>query len=155
MEVKFWKHESLFYGSLFCVGLTFIGVISFIIITIMNKTLWIGLLFFLCLFILSILQLFLDKKTLSKIFVTNDGIKELWLNKELCFIKWEDIIDVEDTTYAWGGRYLSFTTANCTLHIGLTQKKYDTIMAICPIPNLKVRINEIEYFKCFHKNDNK
>lgn len=153
MVVKFWKHGNTLIFFMFLLLLLCAITITLGICTINNNSLLSVFLIFLVLSILYLNIFIFDKKFLSKVIFTNDGIKWIWLKKEIEFIRWEDIVDVTDTIISRGGRYLTFITTNNKIHLDLTQSMYDTIMAICPIPNLKVRINEIEYFKCFHKND--
>ena len=68
-------------------------------------------------------------------------------------MKWSDIIDVKGYPYSnKGAYYMSFISKNDQIEFEPTKKMYDTIIELCPSPNLKYEINNIEYFKGFHRN---
>ena len=151
MEYTFWEKGTSLFGILFILSLLFVAIVTFSILTIFYPSFWLASLFMGLLFAFCFVMLFLDKKYLTKITLTENGIKGTWLNKNIGFIKWEKIIEVKETVRSRAPSWLTLKTQTQQLDIELTKKLYNKIMEICPIPNLKVMINELEDFKFFHR----
>ncbi len=156
MEVKFWKHTSeLWFGWLILLVSLFFGVIFGIILTITNGPDCLFVVFVcLTLILVMIINLFTDKKLLSKVIYCENGIKIIRLKKQIDYISWDDIIEVEETIRAYNLNWLCFVTKDKKINVSLTKKMYDTIMLICPYNRIKTAVNNLDSFKCFHKKDN-
>lgn len=95
-----------------------------------------------------------NKGLLSKIIYSENGIIWKRFKKNIMFISWEEITEIKNTPISMYSSYLSFISNNKQIDVELTKKMYDAIMFICP-PNIKLQINDLEAFKCFHRNKNK
>lgn len=153
MKTKFWKHEAQFYIGLPLAIICSLGIfLSGLILTVRDVSAWpilvVGSIFLL----FPILIIFYDKKTLSRVELSNTGILWTWLKKEICFLSWDKITGV---TVKSGGKVsydLCFLSAQKEIAITLTKQKYDLIMMLCPYPNIKSDIDNIEVFKYLHKD---
>ena len=153
MKKEFWAHQ---FGVLFIIPLATISSVSFLIFGIVMTTKELGywsiiamgvLLTSLCIY-----TIFFQKKTLCKVIFSEEEIILKRLNKIITIMKWSDIIDVKGYLYGKGAYYMSFISKNDQIEFEPTKKMYDTIIELCPSPNLKYEINNIEYFKGFHRN---
>lgn len=154
MEVKFWKHGIELFGYLSFILIVLLGDILCIIFVLLNEISTLSIVIFSAILLFLLLIVFFNKNVLSKVIISEIGIKLMWFKKEILFINWEDIIEVKSAVQSFCTNYLTFVTKDNTIRFDLTKKMYDTIMAVCPIPNIKVRINELDAFKFLHKNDN-
>lgn len=155
MKKEFWAHQFIvfFVAPLFMI-LSIICLIFGIVMTAI-KGLDFSPLIFIGVFLISlcIYAIFFDKKTLCKIIFSKEEIILKRLNKTITIMKWSDIIDVKGYPYSnKGAYYMSFISKNDQIEFEPTKKMYDTIIELCPSPNLKYKINNIEYFKWFHRN---
>lgn len=152
MKLEFWGFSFQLFGIIFSLIISFIFTLTFGILAIFNNSMWIGSIFGLILFIVCLLIFFGDKKYLTKIKLSEEGIICKWRNKQIASIKWENIIEVSETPRSFVLSWLTLTTKTQKINIELTKNIYNTIIEICPNPNLKVMINELNGFKGFHKN---
>ncbi len=154
MKIEFWKHETeLFIGWISLMILSSILFIGGIILSIKDIDIyWPVLLSGTIMLIISFCSLFFEKRTLSKVIFSEEGIEWKWLNKKIAFINWDDVIDVVPTPHGRGEFDLTFVSNKCNIDLGLTKKMYKAIMQICPNPNLKMIINNIDCFKYFHRD---
>ena len=153
MEYKFWKHAPLI---LIAIPVLYISSVIFLIVgSIYFNELWLMIVIGLFILILGFFLIFFDKKYLSKISYTEEGVAWTWLNRNIIFFKWDEISDIKITPYSRTSCYLTFVIGEQQINIDLTKKMYNTIMDVCPIPNIKMLINNIEKFKCFHRKDYK
>ena len=155
MKKEFWAHQFIvfFVAPLFMI-LSIICLIFGIVMTAI-KGLDFSPLIFIGVFLISlcIYAIFFDKKTLCKVIFSEEEIILKRLNKIITIMKWSDIIEVKGCLYGnRGNAYISFISNNKQIDFVPTKKMYDTIIELCPSPNLKYEINNIEYFKGFHRN---
>lgn len=156
MKTKFWKHEFelLFVYPLF-------GIISFIIflvgliLLIQDKSFWPLMVAGLIFLILILNVVVFNKRILSKVIFSKDNIKLERFKKEINHIDWNEITNIESIPVGKGHFYLSFVSKNKRINVDLTKKMYATIMDICPSLNIKIKINEMNEFKWFHRIKNK
>ena len=156
MKTTFWKHQFealLFWPLMIGIGIVFI-ILGIILTTKQMATYWPITLIGIIVLLPSSYMLFFHKRTLTKVVFYEEGIELRRFKTTSMFLSWSDIIDVKPIIRSRGLCWLSFVASNKTIELELTQKMYDTIMAICPIPNIKVQINEIECFKYLHKTNN-
>lgn len=151
MKNEFWAYRSLLIGATIYMILAFSLFVTFLILTITINFNWLGVLISSILLLCCVLWLFLDKNILLKVQFSNLGILCTKLKKQIVFIKWDDIQEITNTPRAWNSSLLTLKSNSQRIDIELNQKIYNTIMNICPIPNLKVMINEIECFGWFHR----
>ncbi len=153
MEYKFWKHAPLI---LIAIPVLYISSVIFLIVgSIYFNELWLMIVIGLFILILGFFLIFFDKKYLSKISYTEEGVAWTWLNRNIIFFKWDEITDVKATSYSWTSSYLTFVIGEQQINIDLTKKMYNTIMDICPNPNIKMMINNIYCFRGYHRKDYK
>jgi hypothetical protein len=151
--MRFWKHLPLI---IYLVPVVLIFSISLIIAGIVNyETLGLLIIFGAIILILFIGLMLIDKRILSKVIISEKGISWIWLNKKIIYFNWDEISDIKITPYSRTSCYLTFVIGEQQINIDLTKKMYNTIMDVCPIPNIKMLINNIEKFKCFHRKDYK
>lgn len=155
MKVIFWKNFRELFGLLLFNSIMFAGIIMLIIFTILYHSLWPGLVSVLIMFIVSISILFFQKRFLSKVTFSNEGIEWTWLKKKILFINWSEISDIKEKPFSRVASYLSFIVGNQCIDVDLNKKMYNTIMIICPDYNIKKTINNIYCFKYLHREDDK
>ena len=152
MKVKFWKHKfELFVGGSVSIILSFATTIVGIIFTI-KLSLWPILVAGIIVSISTAYVLFFQKRILSKIVFSVEGIEWYWLNNKILNISWHDVTNVKATPRARGVEDLSFVAGDKQIDVSLTKKMYNTIMILCPQPNIKFMINNIDCFKCYHRD---
>ena len=105
--------------------------------------------------ILIIIELFINKNTLSKISFDYDGISVSWLKQRRTYIRWNEIKFINEISRSKTFSWLSFVTKEKQINIELTKNIYNAIMHFCPIQSIKNKINSIECFKWFHRNNKK
>ena len=130
--------------SLFVAGLT---------LTILDKIYFPILLSGLLLIIIMIYVYFIDKRMLSKVIYSDQGIEWKWLKKRISYIKWDEIDEVKSIPHGRTVYNLSFVANKNHIDVGLTKKMYDVIMLICPEPNIKFQIKNLKEFEHLHKSD--
>lgn len=151
--MRFWKHLPLI---IYLVPVVLIFSISLIIAGIVNyETLGLLIIFGAIILILFIGLMLIDKRILSKVIISEKGISWIWLNKKIIYFNWDEISDIKLTPYSRTSSYLTFVIMEKQINVDLTKKMYNAIMNFCPIPNIKMLINNIEKFKCFHRKDYK
>ena len=153
MKTKFWKHQ---FGILFFwpfMSIIALAIVLAGLILTLKNTAYLGLLVGgLIPLVIIIGELIFDRRVLSKVEFSEDGIKCYRLKKQITYIRWSEITDVKDISVARGHRYLRFVAENKKLDVDLTKKMYEAIIALCPYPNLKVLINDIPCFEYLHKS---
>lgn len=151
MKKEFWKNWSELIVYLILVFICAILVLTFSILFINNADVLYGIIFSAIMLIIGIACIFLQKRILTKIIFSNQGIEIKRFGKQIGFINWETLTDIQ---YVIHGRigYLSFIVKDSQLEVALTKKIYNAIMAICPYPNIKAHLNNMEELKSFHKN---
>lgn len=153
MKLTFWKHKyELFIGIISLVIISLSFLIAGIVLIIKNHYYWPILILGLISLILTFYILFFQKRVLSKITFSDNGIEWSWLNKRILFINWNDITNIKSSPRGRGAEDLSIISYNDRIDISLTRKMYDAIMILCPYQNIKNQINNIDSFKWFHKN---
>lgn len=151
-KIKFWKHKAeLFIGGTLTITFSFALSLAGLILTLINTSFWPMLAVGLLCLVLTFLVLFGGKRVLSKVIFSDEGIEWQWLNKTIASMSWLDITDVKSTPHGRGAEDLTFVAGNLQIDVGLTKKMYDAIMLICPIPNIKTTINNMNCFKWFHR----
>lgn len=156
MRNEFWKHqtEALLLWPLAIVISTSMIVVGIILMCLIDLGAG-GLVF--CgtiLLILALSILFSNNKILTKIEFSESGILLKRLNKKILFVNWDEINEVTTTPFSRPITYL-FVSDKVKIDVELTKKMYDTIMTLCPNIYVKTQINNIERFKCFHKDGRK
>lgn len=157
MRNEFWKHqtEALLLWPLAIVISTSMIIVGIILMCLIDLGAG-GLVF--CgtiLLILALSILFSNNKILTKIEFSESGILLKRLNKKILFVNWDEINEVTTTPFSRPITYLSFVSDKVKIDVELTKKMYDTIMTLCPNIYVKTQINNIERFKCFHKDGRK
>ena len=155
MKNEFWKHESelKFFWSI-AIIFSFAFTIMGIILIVADVSYWPILLCGLILLLSCFYALFIEKRTLSKVQFTDKTIILKRLNKVLTSIDWTQLTQVKASSCSWGTFYLLFIAEDKQIDIVLTKKIYNAIMLICPYPQIKAEINQIEQFKHFHNRQN-
>ncbi len=154
MKVVFWKHHTeLFWGGTIIIFLALSFFIIGLIFTILNMNYFPILLVGIILCILALNMFFCEKRTLSKVIYSEEGIEWKWLNKSIDYIKWSEITDVKAISHGATVYNLSFIARDRHIDVGLTKKMYNAIMIVCPEPNIKFQIKSLREFKHLHKND--
>ena len=156
MEKEFWKHplDILFFWPL-CALISISTIITGIILAIKSSELLPILYLGLFLIFICVLGVFVEPKTLSKVIFTDEEICVKRFNKVIASIKWCEIIEIKGYCYSISARYMSFISSDTRIDIDPTKKMYDAIMSICPYASLRNMIEDIDMFKCFHKNKSK
>ncbi len=154
MKTKFWNHRlELFLGGTIATLLSISIFIVGIILTIINKIYFPLIIIGILMIIIIIYSYFIDKRMLSNVIFSDNGIECRWLKKKVDFVKWEEITDVKAVPHGIAIHNLSFIVGNKHINVGLSKKMYNTIMLICPETNLKLQIKNLKEFKHLHKND--
>ncbi len=155
MKKGFWTHqlELLFFWSLSTILSLSCLIVGIVMTTIDQSVYWPIIVIGVYSTLICIYAIFFDKKTLCKVIFSEEEIILKRLNKIITIMKWSDIIEVKGCLYGnRGNAYISFISNNKQIDFVPTKKMYDTIIELCPSPNLKYEINNIEYFKGFHRN---
>ncbi len=152
MKVKFWKHTKEFHFYITIIIVSLIVPIWEIIDIIKNNSFPVFIIFYsLYLFVTFIYMLFIDKRITSKVVFSMEGIEVKYFKKQIVYIRWEDILEAKETVRNVRFSWLSFVTENNQINIDLTKKIYNIIMLMCPREDIKRNINNIEYFKWYHR----
>ncbi len=147
----FWKNNSnLFLGIPILLVLFLAFIIAGIVLTPKNSIFLPMIIMSAICFLFLVYFLFFDKRTLSKIELSEEGIEWKWLGKNILFLGWHEIINIKSTTRGKGAEDLSIISNSEQIDISLTKKIYRTIMQVCPNQLVKKMINDIECFKFFH-----
>ncbi len=153
MKRKFWKHT--YTLSIFCpvmISISLALIILGIILAITTNFAFIGMIIGGLIPLLFVLfYLVFDKRLLSKVVFSENGIELTRFKKQIVSVSWDDITEVKSTPISWSSSYLTFLSKENQIDIELTQKIYNTIMFVCQNPTIKMKINEIDKFKNFHK----
>lgn len=149
MKTTFWKNLSfLVFGIVIVISL----ILIIVILSINIKPFWIVILSGSIILSLLIIIITTNKQCTSKVNFSESEIKIIHLHNVIKIINWNEITSVTSTPY--GGRfsyYLTFNTCDEQINLDITQKMYNAIMDICPNPNIKMAIKNIERFKWFYK----
>lgn len=149
MNVTFWQCKSELWYWIFLITLCFIMAI----ISIILKWHWLGQAMFIGMMVACIIMLFALKKLLSKIRFSEEGIECIRFKKQIVFIRWDEITDVLETPYGRFTHWLTFMSGSKRIDIDVLSKKmYNAIIEICPEPNIRMMINEINSLKYFHRD---
>lgn len=153
MRIKFWKNK---YAL--CIFLPFFTLASAILIItgiclMIFKSpgyggMIIGGVFPLTIIIFCVI---FDSRLSSKVIYSDEGIEWERFKKKILFLKWEEITEVKTTPISMYSCYLSFVSDKGQIDVELTKKMYDAIMYICPEPNIKMQINELQSYKWYHR----
>ena len=156
LKITFWKHklEIYVYFTLFLpvsLGL----FLAALILTIQDaENFWpllvLGIFILFCIIII----FFDEKRIMAKVIFSDDGIEWIWFKKTVLFIKWTEITDITTRFRGRGNYDLSFIANDKRIDVWLTKKIYNTIMIICPEPNVKMQINNLKEFEWCHNKDN-
>lgn len=150
-KLEFWAHKSnLILGIPMIIILLLIFLSIGIIEMPKSSIFWPMITMSIICLIFLIYILFFDKRTLSKVKFSEKGIELVWLGRDILFVDWYDIKEVKSTPRGKGAEDLSIISNTTQVDIGLTKQMYNTIIQICPNPLVKIMINDIECFKCFH-----
>ena len=153
MKVKIWKHTVGFFSIVFCIVLILIMIIISIIKVIKDYHYWAMLVLFVLFLIYFLLYLIFSKNALSKVVFSEDGIEWIRFKKQIAFIRWDEITDVLETPYGRFTHWLTFMSGSKRIDIDVLSKKmYNAIIEICPEPNIRMMINEINSLKYFHRD---
>jgi hypothetical protein len=90
------------------------------------------------------------KRIFSTVTFSNEGVEWRLFKKQVLFIKWEEIADVKQTHYGMIHQVALFRGQE-KIEMEVLRKMYNTIMTICPMPDVKIKINELPCLKFFHK----
>ena len=152
MEVMFWKHKIMFVTSIFIASLLFVTSLILVILSLNNLVFWGCSIVFLIFFIILMCLIFLDKNVLSKLTLSEDGIKWTRFNKEIMYMNWDEIVEIKQTPAGRATCYLTFDTGQKFMHIDVSSKKmYDAIINICPSGNIKYRIRNLDFLKWYQR----
>ena len=153
MRIKFWKNK---YAL--CIFLPFISsasviwIITGICLMILKSPGYGGMIvggaFPLIIIMLCVI---FDQRLSSKVIYSDEGIEWERFKKKILFLKWEEITEVKTTPISMYSCYLSFVSDKGQIDVELTKKMYDAIMYICPEPNIKIQINELQAYKWYHR----
>ncbi len=153
MKVKIWKHTVGFFSIVFCIVLILIMIIISIIKVIKDYHYWAMLVLFVLFLIYFLLYLIFSKNALSKVVFSEDGIEWIRFKKQIAFIRWDEISDVKQTLAGKYSYCLTFIAGSKRIDIDVSSKKiYNSIIQICPEPNIRMMINEINSLKYFHRD---
>ena len=153
MKITFWKHKyELFIGAILLAIISLLFIIIGIVLIIQNHYIWPILVLGIINLILILYLLFFQKRILSKVIFSNEGIEWIWLKKRILFISWNNITDIKSSPRGRGAEDLSLISYDNKIDVSLTKKMYDAIMILCPNQNIKNQINNIDSFKWFHKD---
>ncbi len=153
MKITFWKHKyELFIGAILLAIISLLFIIIGIVLIIQNHYIWPILVLGIISLILILYLLFFQKRILSKVIFSNEGIEWIWLKKRILFISWNNITDIKSSPRGRGAEDLSLISYDNKIDVSLTKKMYDAIMILCPNQNIKNQINNIDSFKWFHKD---
>lgn len=154
MKVEFWNHKfELFIGGTIIAILTIATFLIGLILPFLNYNYLPILVMGIILMILAIYIFFIDKRMLSKVVYSEEGIECKWLKKTIACFKWSEITDIKAVHHGKAPDNLSFISGDQHIDVGLSKKMYDAIMIVCPCPNIKFQIKNLEQFKYLHKND--
>lgn len=151
MKKNFWKNSDLIFACSFFSALSIVFIIIFAIIFSYKHEVWPGFTFGIPLVGIIIFIIF-NKEVLSRICISEDGIKVFRLKKELNYLLWSDIEVVERTTIHGTQVCLCLLSRNNKIEIAITKKIYNAIMDTCPFVNIKNRINEFDCFRLLARN---
>lgn len=154
MKKNFWKNSDLIFACSFFSALSIVFIVIFSILFSYNNQTWPGFLFGLPLIAIFVFIL-LSKEVLSRISLSEEGIKVIRLKKELNYLLWTDIVEIERTTLHGTQVGLCFITHNNKIEIAITKKIYNSIISICPYQHIKNRINEFDCFRLLAKSKHK
>lgn len=156
LKITFWKHklEIYVYFTFFLpvsLGLFLAGLI----LTIQDaENFWpllvLGIFILFCIIII----FFDEKRIVAKVIFSDDGIEWRWFKKTILFIDWTEITDITTRFRGRGNYDLSFIANDKRIDVWLTKKIYNTIIIICPEPNVKMQINNLKEFEWCHNKDN-
>ncbi len=154
MKVVFWKHRTeLFVGGTLIAFLALSIFIIGLVFTILNINFFPILLTGIILCIFGAYMFFVDKRILSKVIYSEDGIEWQWFNKIIDNIKWSEITEIKSVCHGITIYNLSFIAGDQHIDVGLSKKMYNAIMIICPDANIKFQIKSLKEFEHLHKND--
>lgn len=140
MKIEFWKHQiQLFWGGTISIIISISLFVAGLTLTILDKIYFPILLSGLLLVIIMIYVYFIDKRMLSKIIYSDQGIEWKWLKKRISYIKWDEIDEVKSISHGRTVYNLSFVANKNHIDVGLTKK---CMMLLClfvlnPILNFK------------------
>lgn len=96
------------------------------------------------------IRLLLYKDTFTKIILSDTGIELKYGKKQLAFIEWLNITDV-DTKFSSKLTYLVFMEGDTKIECVAGMELFNTIMDICPNRYIKNRIEDLPALE-FYKN---
>ena len=153
MEIVIWKHKIKYVVVWGYNCLTFLVSVILALISIYNVNLGLLAISFFIFFIIGICWLFLDKNILSKLTFSEQGIRWSRFNKEIMYMKWKDITDVQQTYMGPTTFYLTFVSNDKQINMDIFSKKmYKEILNICPNENIKLRIKNLDFLRNYNKN---
>lgn len=151
MKVTFWKHKlELLVGGLLASLLSLALLLAGVIQTILEPYFWPMILVGVVCVGVTVIAFVQEKRLLSKVTYSEEGIECNWCKTQVASIKWADVTDVVATAHERGTEDLSFVAKDTQIDVSLTKKMYDTIIEVCPNEDIKTKLNGIECFKKFH-----
>ena len=149
MKISFWKHTTELIYCIFMTTLCFVMAI----ISIILKWYWLGKAVFIGMTAICVIILFALKRLLSKVNFSEEGIEWTRFKKQIAFIRWDEITDVQETSRSRNLKWLTFIDKDKRIDMEVpTKKMYNAIIEICPEPNIRMMINEINSLKYFHRD---
>ncbi len=144
MKKEFWKESGQLFIVIPCFSICSIGLIIAGIITSLIPMLIAG-----CIFSLfTLCFLFAPNYTLTKVFLSEEGIEIKWFKSQIAFMHWNEITDVK-TTPKGRSLNLTFFSKNNKIEIQPTKKIFNSIMKLCINPNIKNQIQNDIHLKWF------
>lgn len=153
MELVVWKHKIKFMVLIPMTVIIFCAFIIFTILALTNIVFWGYSVSMLVFFLMFICLIFFDKNVFSKLTFSEQGIKWTRFNKEIMYMKWENVTDIKQTYMGPTTFYLTFVSGDKSINMDIASKKmYKEILNICPNENIKFKIKNLDFLRNYNKN---